>query len=188
MRVFVTCATGFIGQAVVQELLSAGHRVLGLARSDKGAESLAALGVEAHRGSLGDLDSLKRGASASDAREKGVSAYIGDGLNRWPATHRLDAARVFQLALDKASAGSTFHAVAEEGVSIKDIAEIIGKQLNVPVVSKAKEEAQQHFGWLAFALMGDNPTSSAKTREQLGWSPVHASLISDLKEGTYFKN
>ena len=299
MRVFVTGATGFIGQAVVQELLSAGHRVLGLARSDKGAESLAALGVEAHRGSLDDLDSLKRGASASDgvvhlafihdfsdfegnchadrlaietmgaalagsnrplvitsgtlllpqgrlvteedtpdlvaaaaaargpseqsalslvsqgvrtsvvrlpptnhgdgdhgfipqlisiAREKSVSAYIGDGLNRWPATHRLDAARVFQLALDKASAGSTFHAVAEEGVSIKDIAEIIGKQLNVPVVSKAKEEAQQHFGWLAFALMGDNPTSSAKTREQLGWSPVHASLISDLKEGTYFKN
>jgi nucleoside-diphosphate-sugar epimerase len=298
MRVFVTGATGFIGQVVVQELLSAGHQVLGLARSDKGAESLAALGVEVHRGSLDDLDSLKRGASASDgvvhlafihdfsdyegncrvdrlaietmgaalagsnrpliitsgtlllpqgrqvteedtpdltaaaaargasellalslvsqgvrpsvvrlpptnhgdgdhgfipqliaiAREKGVSAYIGDGLNRWPATHRLDAVRVFQLALDKGSAGSTFHAVAEEGVSIKDIAAIIGKQLNVPVVSKTKEEAQQHFGWLGFALAGDNPTSSAKTREQLGWSPVHPSLISDLKEGTYFRN
>ena len=271
---------------------------MGLTRSDKGANSLAALGAESHQGSLDDLDSLKRGASASDgvvhlafnddfsdyegncradrlaietmgaalagsnrpfmitsgtlmlpwgrivtendapdltavagaargpsklsalsfvsqgvrasvvrlpptshgdgdrgfipllittAREKGVSAYIGDGLNRWPATHRLDTARVFQLALDKASAGSTFHAVAEEGVSIKDIAEIIGKQLNVPVVSKTKEEAQQHFGWLAFALMADNPTSSAQTREQLGWNPVHASLISDLTEGTYFK-
>jgi nucleoside-diphosphate-sugar epimerase len=299
MRVFVTGATGFIGEAVVQELLSAGHQVLGLARSDKGAESLAALGVEVHRGSLDDLDSLKRGASASDgvvhlafihdfsdyegncrvdrlaietmgaalagsnrpliitsgtlmlpygrlateedtpdltnaaaaargasellalsfvsrgvrasvvrlpptnhgdgdhgfisllitiAREKGVSVYIGDGLNRWPATHRLDAARVFQLALDKGSAGSTFHAVAEEGVSIKDIATIIGKQLNVPVVSKTKEEAQQHFGWLAFALVADNPTSSAKTREQLEWTPVNPALISDLKEGTYFKN
>ena len=289
----------FIGKAVVQELHGAGHSVLGLARSDKGAESLAALGVEAHRGSLEDLDSLKRGASASDgvvhlafihdfsdyegscrvdrlaietmgaalagsnrplvitsgtlllpqgrlvteedtpdlttaagaargsseglalslvsqgvrtsvvrlpptnhgdgdhgfivllisiAREKGVSAYIGDGLNRWPATHQLDTARVFQLALDKASAGSTFNAVAEEGVTIKDIAEVIGKQLNVPVVSKSKEEAPQHFGWLAMALVGDNPTSSTKTREQLGWSPVHASLISDLEEGTYFKN
>jgi nucleoside-diphosphate-sugar epimerase len=122
------------------------------------------------------------------AREKGVSAYIGDGLNCWPATHRLDTAHLFQLALDKGSAGSTFHAVAEEGVLIKDIAEVIGKQLNIPVVSKTMEEAGEHFGWLAFPLAANNPVSSEKTREKLGWSPVHPSLISDLKEGTYFKN
>lgn len=298
MRVFVTGAAGFIGQKVVKELLQAGHQVLGLARSDKNAEFLVSLGASVHRGSLTDLESLKQGASSSDAvihlafihdfsdyeggcrtdrlaieamgsvlagtnrplimtsgtlmlpqgrlvteddtpdftspmaalrgasetaalslvaqgvrisivrlpptnhgdgdigfisylvaiaREKGVSAYIGDGSNRWPATHRLDTAKVFQLALDKGTAGSTFHAVAEEGVTIKHIAEVIGHKLNVPVVSKTKEEAQGHFGWLVFALMGDNPTSSVKTREQLGWKPVQPSLLEDLKKGSYFK-
>ena len=122
------------------------------------------------------------------AREKGVSAYIGDGLNRWPATHRLDTARVFRLALDSGRPGSTFHAVAEEGVYIKDIAATIGKQLKVPVVSKTIEEAKQHFGWLAFALASDNPTSSAKTRVQLQWTPEHPTLISDLETGIYFNH
>ncbi|ORX98163.1 NAD dependent epimerase/dehydratase family protein [Basidiobolus meristosporus CBS 931.73] len=297
MRVFVTGATGFIGQAVVRELLAAGHQVVGLARSDKGAEMLTAMGAEVLRGSLEDLASLKQGASAADgvihlafihdfsdyeascrvdrsaiealgaalkgsnrpliitsgtlllpqgrlateedtpdlstptasargqseqvalslvsqgvrvsivrlpptnhgdgdhgfvkmlinlAREKGVSAYIGDGLNCWPATHRLDAASVYKLALAKGSAGSIFHAVAEEGVKLKDIAEEIGKQLNVSVASKPLEEAQEHFGWLGFVVAGNNPTSSAITREKLGWSPVQPSLLADIKTGTYF--
>jgi nucleoside-diphosphate-sugar epimerase len=299
MRVFVTGAAGFIGQAVVKELLRAGHQVLGLARSDKNAETLAALGAEVHRGSLDDLESLKQGATASDgvihlafihdfsdlpkscradrlaieamgtalagsnrpfiitsatilcqhgrlvteedvpdlswpyasirgpseqlalsfvskgvrasvvrlpptnhgdgdrafitgliaiARQKGVSGYIGDGLNRWGSTHRFDVARVYRLALEKGSAGATYHAVAEEGVCIKDIAEVIGKQLNVPIVSKTTEEAQEHFGWLALTVGEDNPSSSTKTQELLGWSPEYPSLISDLKERTYFKN
>lgn len=297
MRVFVTGATGFIGKAVVKELLNAGHQVLGLSRSDKGAELLTGLGAEVHRGSLDDLDSLKQGASASDgvihlafihdfsdyeggcradraaieamgaalagsnrpliitsgtlllprgrlateddtaeaaghaslrgaseklalslvpqgvrasvmrlpptnhgdgdhgfvpaligiARQKGVAAYIGDGLNRWSATHVLDTARAYVLALEKGSAGSTYHAVAEEGVAFKDIAGAIGKQLNVPVVSKPIEDMQEHFGWLALGVAADNPVSSAKTREQLGWAPVQLGLIADLEEGTYFK-
>lgn len=291
MRVFVTGATGFIGQAVVKELLNAGHQVLGLARSDRGADSLIAAGAEVQRGSLEDLDSLKQGASASDgvihlafihdfsdyvgncakdriaieaigaaltgtnrpfiitggtlliphgqlgtedtppdldrpsairgvaeqvalsfvskgvrvsiirlpptnhgegdhgfiaelariAKSTGVSAYLGDGLNRWAATHRLDTAKLYLLALEKAAAGSVFHAVAEEGIPIKEIAETIGKQLNLPTGSKTAE----HFGWLAIAVGADNPISSAKTREQLGWTPVHASLISDIEAGFY---
>ena len=299
MRVFVTGASGFIGQAVVQELLQAGHQVLGLARSDKSAELLKSLGAEIHQGSLEDLDSLKQGATASDgvihlafnhesqdmatgcrkdqaaiiamghalagsnrplimtsgtmvcdhgrlvteddtpdlnsrmaalrgaseavtlslvsqgvrasvvrlpptnhgdgdhrgfivriitlARSKGVSAYVGEGLNRWCATHRLDTARVFRLALEKGSAGSVFHAVAEEGVRFKDIAEAIGKQLKIPVVSKSAEEAREHFGFLAFAVPEDNPTSSEKTQEALGWRAQYPSLIADLESEVYFK-
>lgn len=297
MRVFVTGATGFIGQAVVQELLSNGHQVLGLTRSDKGAESLSALGVEVARGSLDDLDSLKRGAAASDgvihlafshdfsdyeggcrkdrlaieamgsalegtnrplvitsgtmllphgrlateddsldfthpfaaargpseklalsfapkgvrvsvmrlpptnhgdgdyafiatlikiARQKGISTYIGDGLNRWSATHRLDTARAYILALTKGKAGSIYHAVAEEGVPVKEIAETIGKKLGIPAVSKTTEEAREYLGFLALPLAGDNPVSSVKTREELGWKPEHSSLISDIEGGSYF--
>lgn len=296
MRIFVTGATGFIGKAVIQEVLDTGHQVLGLARSDKGAEALTALGVDVHRGSLDDLESLKQGASITDgvihlafihdfsdyegncrkdrlaieamgsvlagsnrpliitsgtlmlppgrlaseddagdltkpaavrglaeqsafafvpqglramavrlpptnhgdgdqgfikmlidvARAKGVSAYIGDGLSRWPATHRLDTAHVFKLALEEGTAGATYHAVAEEGVAIKEIAEVIGQRLDVPVVSKTMEEAPAHFGFMAFPLSIDNPTSSVKTREQLGWTPTQPSLIDDLRDGTYF--
>jgi nucleoside-diphosphate-sugar epimerase len=296
MRVFLTGATGFIGSAIVPELINAGHQVLGLARSDAGAKSLAAAGAKVHRGDLEDLDSLRSGAAAADgvihcgfihdfsrfkevsevdrraieafgaalagsdrplviasgtalvspgrlateesvstitsadiprvaseeaatlmatrgvraalmrlsptvhgdgdkgfvptlintAREKGVSAYIGDGRNRWNAVHRLDAARLFRLALEKATAGAKYHAVAEEGIAFRDIAEVIGKRLNIPVVSKSPEEATSHFGWFgAFAGL-DCPASSKLTQERLGWRPVQPTLLTDLERGSYF--
>jgi nucleoside-diphosphate-sugar epimerase len=288
MRVFVTGASGFIGSAVVDELIAAGHKVLGLARSDAAAASLIAAGADVHRGSLEDLDSLRSGAAAADAvihtafihdfskfqancetdrraieaigsalagsdrpfivtsgtgiartpgrptteedapdseipriaseqaaasvqalgvrvsvmrlpqvhdpvkqglitylidvaREKGVSAYVGDGQNRWPAVHRLDAAHLYRLVLEKGSAGARYHAVDEEGVPLRDIAEVIGKHLNVPVVSKSHEEAADHFGWLAHFVAFDIPASSQWTQEQLGWRPRGPGLISDLQ-------
>jgi nucleoside-diphosphate-sugar epimerase len=296
MRVFVTGATGFIGSAVVQELLGAGHQVAGLARSDQAAAALEAAGAEVHRGSLDDLDSLRSGAAAADgvihtayihdfsrmeaaaktdlaaietlggtlegsgrpfvitsgvalirpghvvteedganpgsvnhprlgteltvremagrgvrtsivrpgasvhgegdhgfvpvlidvARSKGVSAYIGNGANRWPAVHRLDAAPVYRLALENAPGGSVFHAVAEEGVTTRQIAEVIGRHLDVPVVSLAPEDASGHFGWMAAFFGIDVPASSALTQERLGWSPVQPGLIADLEQGHYF--
>lgn len=297
MRVFVTGATGFIGSAIVQELIGAGHQVLGLARSDAAAASLAAAGAEVHRGSLHDLDKLMRGAAAADgvihtafihdfsdfaancatdkraietlgaalagsgrpfvitsgtmgltpgrlgteddsadpgspasprmpseaaalamaskgvrvsvvrlspsvhghgdhgfvptlirvAREKGVSTYVGDGRNRWPAVHRLDAARLYQLALEKGAAGSKFHGVADQGVPVRDIAEVIGRRLNVPVVSKSREEAAELLGFIGHVLAADNPTSSARTQEQLGWRPSQPGLIADLDAAHYFE-
>jgi nucleoside-diphosphate-sugar epimerase len=294
MRIFVTGATGFIGSAVVEELIGAGHQVLGLARSDAGAKSLAAAGADVHRGSLEDLESLHSGATAADgvihtafihdfnnygaaaeadrraietigavlagsgrpfivtsgtllaqrqgslateedpghsnsprksekavavlasrgvrvtllrlppsvhgagdhgfvptliniAREKGVSAYIGDGLNRWPAVHRLDAARLYRLALEKGSAPANYHGVAEEGVAARDIAQVIGQRLNVSVVSKSREEATGHFGWMAKFFGIDGPASSAQTREQLGWRPTQPGLIADIEEH-YFES
>lgn len=296
MRVFVTGATGFIGSAIVQELINAGHQVLGLARSDAAADALAQLGVEAHRGALDNLDSLKLGATMSDgvihtafihdfsnyaangetdkravetlsaalagsgrplvitsgtavlplgrlgtedeeadpnstaaprvasekvalsmasqgvrasvvrlppsvhgdgdhgfvpaliaiARSKGVSAYVGDGLNRWPAVHRLDAAHLFRLALEKGEAGARFHGVADEGVPVKQIAEVIGRRLRVPVVAKSPEEATDHFGWLGHFLSVDCPASSALTQERLGWRPRQPALIPDLDQAHYF--
>jgi nucleoside-diphosphate-sugar epimerase len=295
MRVFVTGATGFIGSAIVQELIGAGHQVLGLARSDAAAKSLAAAGAQVHRGDLEDLDSLRSGAAASDgvihngfihdfskfkavcetdrlaiealgsvlagsdrplivtsgiglltpgrlateedqpaggpnprvaseeaadavaargvrvsvvrlppsvhgdgdhgfipmligiAREKGLSVYKGDGLNRWPAVHRLDAARLFRLALEKAPApGTRFHGVAEEGVAFREIAEIIGKRLNIPVVSKSPEEAADHFGWFAHFAALDIPASAKQTRERLGWHTVQPGLIADIDRESYF--
>ena len=296
MRVFLTGATGFIGSAIVPELINAGHQVLGLARSDAGAKSLAAAGAKVHRGDLEDLDSLRSGAAAADgvihagfihdfsrfkevsevdrraietfgaafagsdrpiviasgtalvspgrlateesvstltaadfprvaseeaatsmatrgvraalmrlspsvhgdgdhgfvptliniAREKGVSAYIGDGRNRWNAVHRLDAARLFRLALEKATAGARYHAVGEEGIAFRDIAEVIGRRLNIPVVSKSPEEAANHFGWMGAFAGIDCPASSKLTQERLGWRPVHPTLLTDLERGTYF--
>jgi nucleoside-diphosphate-sugar epimerase len=307
MRVFVTGASGWIGSAVVPELLGAGHQVVGLARSDAAASALAMAGAEAHGGDLDDLDGLRDAAEASDgvihlafkhelafsgdfegaadadrravetigealagtdrpfliasgtlgvapgrmaseqdghgptaamagmgsgpstrwgtaelvialgargvrssvvrlsptnhgdgdngfmatlvaiAREKGVSGYIGDGANRWPAVHRLDTARLFRLGLERAPAGSTLHAVADEGVPVREIAEVIGRHLELPVVSVAPEDAGEHFTWLAGFLGIDAPASSALTRELLGWEPTQPGLIADLDEGHYFK-
>jgi nucleoside-diphosphate-sugar epimerase len=301
MRVFLTGATGFIGTAVVRELIDAGHQVLGLARSDAGAKSLVAAGgnVKVHRGGVEDLDSLRSGAAASDgvihtafihdfsrfkevceidrravevlgsalagsdrplivtsgtaaaftpgrltteedpanspmprvaseeaaasvaakgvrvsvmrlpqvhdpvkqglitymidmAREKGVSAYVGDGVNRWPAVHRLDAARLYRLALEKGAekgaGGARYNAVAEEGVPLREIAEAIGRGLKVPVVSKSSEEAGDHFGWLAFFVGHDVPASSELTQQWLGWRPTSPGLIADLKAMKYFEH
>lgn len=294
MKIFVTGATGFIGSAIVSELIGAGHQVIGLARSDSSAQSLLAAGAQAHRGDLNDLDSLRSGAAASDgvihagfnhdfvdfaaccetdrvaietlgaalegserpllvsggigllapgrlltenmehpaslpfprvseptalalvsrgirasvvrlpqvhntvkqgfvtslivvAREKGVSAYVGEGMNRWPAAHVLDTARLYRLALEKQQAGARYHAVAEEGLPLRDIAEAIGRSLKVPVVSLSPEEAGPHFGFVgAFAGM-DMPASSALTRERLGWAPKQAGLLADLAEPHYFQ-
>ncbi|MNM11676.1 hypothetical protein D3C81_218380 [compost metagenome] len=296
MRVFVTGATGFVGSAIVRELIEAGHEVLGLARSNESAATLAAEGAAVHSGSLEDLDSLKRGTEAADgvihtafshnfsdlttvgeqdrlaietlgaalagtdrplvvtsvmghlaqgrlateedapdtgsaaahriaseeaalslasrgvrvsvmrlplsvhgegdrgfvpaliqiARSKGAAAYIGDGANRWPAVHRLDAARLYRLALEAALAGTILHATAEEGVPIRDIATVIGARLGVPVVSKTPKEAAEHFGWLAHFVTADITASSALTRNRFGWDPVQPGLISDLDREHYF--
>ncbi|WP_426127755.1 SDR family oxidoreductase [Pararhizobium sp. PWRC1-1] len=291
MRIFVTGATGFIGSAVVQELLGTGHRVLGLARSDAAAAKLAQAGAQVHRGALDDLDSLAAGARDTDgvvhlafihdfsqyeanaetdrlataalaealvdtgkplvvtsgtavlatgrvgvetdppttqtrakselvlawadrgvrvsavrlapsvhskgdmafvpmmiriARDKGVSAYVGDGQNRWPAVHRSDAARLFRLALEKGAAGARFHGVAEEGIPVRAIAEAIGAGLGVPVRSVTPDEAVAHFGWLAGFAGLDAPASSVITRSALGWVPTGPELITDMRENGYF--
>jgi nucleoside-diphosphate-sugar epimerase len=120
------------------------------------------------------------------AREKGVSAFVGDGSNRWPAVHRLDAARLYRLAVEAAAPGSRLHSVGEEGVPFHDIAEVIGRQLKLPVISVAPEEAGDHFGFLSPFVPRDNPTSSTRTQELLGWRPMHRGLIADIEEGQYF--
>jgi nucleoside-diphosphate-sugar epimerase len=292
MRVFVTGATGFIGSAVVKELIAARHQVLGLCRSDEKAVALAAAGAEVYRGSLEDLDSLKEGAARSDgvihlafnhdfskfvanceddrrvikalgsaladsgrplivtsgtgmantvpgqpamedgavvssdvipraaseeataalaaegvnvsvvrlpqvhdpvrqglvsyaiaiAREKGLCAYVGDGQNRWPAAHVVDAARLYRLAIEKAAPGAKYHAVAEQGVRLRDIAEVMGRRLKLPVKSITPEEAQAYFGWLAMFAGLDAPASSELTRKRLDWQPTGPGLIADLEQ------
>jgi nucleoside-diphosphate-sugar epimerase len=294
MKIFVTGATGFIGSAVVPELIKAGHQVLGLSRSDAGAKSLVAAGAQVHRGDLTDLETLRSGATVSDAvihtafghdfskfaenceidgraietlgselqgserpfivtsgtaglaapgqiatedhnippnfpfprvseqmalalvrkgvrasvmrlpqvhdttkqglvtyliavaRQKGVSAYVGEGRNRWSAAHVLDVARLYRLALEKHEAGAKYHAVAEEGVAMRDIAEAIGRGLKVRVVSLSPEQAQGHFGWLSMFASNDLQASSAQTRRKLGWNPTGPGLIADLERLSYF--
>jgi nucleoside-diphosphate-sugar epimerase len=121
------------------------------------------------------------------ARQKGVSAYIADGLNCWPAVHRLDAAHLYRLVLEKRSAGARYHGVADEGVPTREIAEVIGRHLNIPVVSKSREEAADHFGWIALFFGMDGPASGAETQKQLGWRPVQPGLIADLNAEYYFE-
>ena len=124
----------------------------------------------------------------SIARDKGVSAFIGDGLNRWPAVHRLDAAHLYRLALEEGSAAARYHGVADEGVPTREIAEIIGQHLNVPIVSKSREEAADHFGWIARFFAIDGPASSRQTQERLGWQPVQPGLVTDLNAEHYFEH
>jgi nucleoside-diphosphate-sugar epimerase len=293
MRIFVTGATGFIGSAVVQDLLRAGHQVVGLARSDTAARALAAAGASVHRGSLEDVESLRSGAADSDgvihtgfnhdfsrftenceidrraiealgsalvgsdrplivtsgvgllpqvqmvtevsspsrqnprvasedsahsvadrgvrvsivrlapsvhgegdhgfvpilitfARETGVSAYIENGSNRWPAVHRLDAAHLFRLAVEKGATGACYHGVAEEEIVFRQIADVIGGHLNVPVISKSTGQAAAHFKWFAHFAALDVPASSARTRELLGWRPTQAGLLEDIDRPSYF--
>ncbi|WP_046728835.1 SDR family oxidoreductase [Streptomyces humi] len=300
MRVFVTGASGWLGSAVVPELLDAGHQVTGLARSDASAAALTAAGAEVVRGTVDDLDVLRTAAAASDgvvhlafkhdiafsgdfrgaaeadrravdtfgevlagsgrplviasgllglapgrvvterdvpavdgspasvrqttalaalelagrgvrsavvrlaptchgegdngfmaalvgiARERGLSGYVGDGANRWPAAHRLDVGRLFRLAVEKAPAGSVLHGAGEEGVAIRDVAEVIGRQLGVPVVSVPPADAAGHFTWLGGFIGLDSPASSTATRELLDWRPSHPGLLADLDKGHYF--
>ena len=298
MRVFVTGASGFIGTAVVKELIDAGHQVLGLARSDSSANALIAAGAEAHRGDLEDTHSLRSGAAVADgvihlgfihdftrfkevcevdkqaieaiaevlngsdrpllvtsgtaivspggglatemiippfnpawprasevaadaaaargvkassvrlapsvhgdgdlhgfipilintARQKGVSVYVGEGLNRWNAVHRLDAARLYRLALERGEGGVRYHGVGEQEVTFRSIAEAIGKKLNIPVVSKSPEEAAEHFSWFAGFAGVDCPASSELTQQWLNWHPTHSTLLEDLAGNVYFNS
>lgn len=294
MRIFLTGATGFIGSALVPELIQAGHQVIGVTRSDAGAEALAAAGAEVHRGTLEDPASLRGGAAKADAvihtafdhdfsrfaencekdkrviaalgealagsdrplvitsgvgmgspghgqlavedvfnashpnpriaselagnalleaginvsvmrlpqvhnpvkqglisplieiaREKGVSAYVGEGRNRYSAGHLLDAARLYRLAVEKRRPGARYHAVGEEGVEVRAIAEALGRGLKLPVVSIAPEKAAEHFGWMGMFAPMDLPASSALTRERLGWHPTGPTLIADLDAMRY---
>jgi nucleoside-diphosphate-sugar epimerase len=302
MRIFVTGASGWIGRALVPDLIEAGHQVVGLARSEASAAALTAAGAEAIRGTVDDLEVLAGAAAASDgvihlafkhdiafsgsfqeaaeadrravdalaeplvgtdrpfvlasglaglkpgrvateqdmptvedgsafsiraatslavldyasrgvrssvvrlsptchgdgdkgfmatlvatARAKGVSGYLGDGANRWPAVHRLDAARLFRLAVEKAPAGAVLHGVAEEGVAIRDVAEVIGRGLDVPVAPVAPDEAAGHFTWMSAFIGLDAPASNTLTRELLGWQPTGPGLLEDLAKGHYFQ-
>ncbi|MGH3321810.1 MAG: NAD-dependent epimerase/dehydratase family protein [Streptosporangiaceae bacterium] len=215
MRVFVTGASGWIGSATVDELLAAGHEITGLARSDASAAALQAEGARVRRGDLDDLASILAGAEAAEAvgvravslrfaptvhgagdhgfiatiaavaRDKGVSGYPGDGTNRWAAVHRSGAGRLVALGLAKAPAGARLHAVAEEGVSTRDIAEAIGRAFGLPVTSIAPDDVQSHFGWIGTFFGMDLAATSTVTRELLGWEPTGPTLIEDLDAGAY---
>jgi len=294
MRIFLTGATGFIGAAIVPELINAGHHVIGMTRSDAGAQALIDAGAEVHRGTLEDPESLRSGAAKADAvihtafdhdfsrfvencekdkraiaalgsvlagsdrpliitsgtgmgsgehgqpatedvfnishpnpriasemagnalleagvnvsvvrlpqvhnpfkqglisplvaiaREKGVCAFVGEGRNRWPAGHLSDVARLYRLAVEKRQQGARYHAVGEEGVSSREIAEALGRGLNLPVVSIGPDEAASHFGWMAMFVGLDMPASSVQTQARLNWHPTGPTLIADLNEARY---
>jgi nucleoside-diphosphate-sugar epimerase len=178
------------GRLATEDDPPASSKVVPRAATEEAAASVAARGVPVAVVRLPQVhDTVKQGLvtyAIHAAREKGVSAYIGDGLNRWPAAHRLDTARLYRLALEKADTAN-YHAVAEEGVPLRDIAETIGRGLKVPVVSLTPEEASKHFGWLAAFIGWDIPASSAHTREKLGWTPTGPGLISDLENMRYVR-
>jgi nucleoside-diphosphate-sugar epimerase len=190
----VTSGTGLLtpGRLAIEEDMPASSTSISRVASEEAAASVAAHGVRVSVVPLppsvhGDGDHGFVPLLIGVAREKGVSAYVGDGLNRWPAMHRLDAAHLFRLALEKGSAGARCHGIAEEGVAFRDIAGVIGCRLNVQVVSKAPEEAASHFGWFAHFAALDTPASSQRTRELLGWQPKQPGLIPDLDRPSYFE-
>src|SRR5262249_22235866 len=189
----VTAVTALVGEGRVatEDMPVSNASSLPRASSEDAAGSVAMRGVPVSIVRLppsvhGDGDHGLVPILINITREKKVSAYIGDGINRWPAVHRLDAARLFRLALEKNAARACYHGVADESVPFREVAEVIGRRLNVPVVSKSLDEASNHFGWFAPFAALDNPTSSERTRTQLGWKPKEPGLISDLEHGRYF--
>jgi nucleoside-diphosphate-sugar epimerase len=191
----ITSGTGManagFGQVATENDAKASSKIIPRAASEEAATAMAAAGGRVIVVRLPQVhDTVKQGLvtyAINLAREKGASAYVGEGLNRWPAAHVLDTAHLYRLALEKGKAGATYHAVAEEGVGFRDIAEVIGRGLKVPVVSLKPEEAQAHFGWLALFTGWDIPASSAQTRKWLGWDPKGPGLISDLENMRYFQ-
>ena len=189
----VTSGTGLLTQGRLATEYDMAASPIPRVASEEAAASVAARGVRVSVVRLppsvhGDGDHGFVPILIGMAREKGASAYVGDGLNRWPAVHRLDAAHLYRLVLEKNAAGARYHGVAETGVAFRDIAGVIGRRLNVPVVTKSREEAAEHFGWFAHFAALDNPASSERTRDILGWQPTQPALIPDLDRSRYFEH
>jgi len=195
VRVFVTGASGWVGRALVPDLVAAGHHVVGLARSDSSADALVAAGGVAHPGSLDDLDSLREGAAKSDGV---IHLAFNHDFTQYETANETDRRAIEtigavgsesddRLALERARAGSVWHAIAEEGVATRTIAEAIGRQLGIPTVPIPLEDAGNYFGWTGLLWSINAPTSSELTRQQLGWQPAGPGLIEDLEQGHYFR-